>query len=124
MGRLTFYIVATAYMRRGRRNAKLRGQDVLRRLFVVWVWVLDIPSQLSFYISSSLLGVEMRTFEENSNLSLINNHSSLKHDVYFAIKGSLDYFKLVIIFLHTSIIESIFDLSFNMPSSKRFSLGL
>ena len=51
----------------------------------------------------------MKTFEENLNLSLVNNHSSLKHDIYFAIKMSLGYVKLVIFFKHTSIIESIFD---------------
>ena len=36
MGRLIFYIVATSYLRRGRRDVKLRDQDVLRKLFAEW----------------------------------------------------------------------------------------
>ena len=36
MGRLIFYILATSYLRRGRRDVKLRGQDVFRRLFAEW----------------------------------------------------------------------------------------
>ena len=30
MGRLIAYIVATSYLRRGRRDVKLSGQDILR----------------------------------------------------------------------------------------------
>ena len=36
MGRLIFYIVATSYLRRGRRDVKLRDQNVLRKLFAEW----------------------------------------------------------------------------------------
>ena len=36
MGRLIVYILATSYSRRGRRDVKLRGQDVFRRLFAEW----------------------------------------------------------------------------------------
>ena len=33
MGRLIIYIIATSYLRRGRRDVKLRDQDVLRKFF-------------------------------------------------------------------------------------------
>ena len=36
MGRLIFYIVATSYLRRGRRDVNLRDQDVLRKWFAEW----------------------------------------------------------------------------------------
>ena len=34
--RLIFYILATSYLRRGRRDVKLRDQDVLKKLFAEW----------------------------------------------------------------------------------------
>ena len=36
MGRLILYVLATSYLRLGRRDVKLRGQDVLGRLFAEW----------------------------------------------------------------------------------------
>ena len=48
MGRLIFYIVATSYLRRGRRDVKLRDQDVLRKLFAEWVGPGHIGSFLVF----------------------------------------------------------------------------
>ena len=35
--RLMFYIVATSYLRRGRRDEKLHDEDVLMRLFAEWI---------------------------------------------------------------------------------------
>ena len=37
MGRHISYIAATSYLRRGRRDVKLRDYDVLRMLFAEWV---------------------------------------------------------------------------------------
>ena len=54
MGRLIFYIVATSYLRRGRRDVKLRDQDVLRKLFAEWV-VYEIANLRA--IGQSLLAI-------------------------------------------------------------------
>ena len=49
MGCLIFYIVATFYLRRGRRDVKLRAQDVLRKLFAEW----DISDNSAFVALTS-----------------------------------------------------------------------
>ena len=56
MGRLIFYIVATSYLRRGRRDVKLRDQDVLRKSSAEWNMKRCImePAKVNFISNNAI----------------------------------------------------------------------
>ena len=85
MGRLIVYIAATTYLRRGRQDVKLRGQDVLKRLCAEW------EKSNSFFVHSNKVTMILIWGHQDVKLALSPSRRNKMMQAFYKIASSVKW---------------------------------